>query len=193
VPVTSKKKRQNGMAMGEDGKYVGRLAEVVMSSGDVDRVMQGKPDCLALRQIFVDDNSCHRPGCFEHYPNLKPIDASIKNVARIHDWIHHYDRLHHRVGKFQEFELMGYMPYAVVPWHTHMAAAANTSRAVDFPKTDYEAFLKSSAIKEIGTALLQSIPANLRTIYNSSTILTELGPYLMRIISPPLKPVSRLL
>ncbi|KAH8082309.1 P-loop containing nucleoside triphosphate hydrolase protein [Filobasidium floriforme] len=169
VPVTSKKKRQNGMATGEDGKYVGRLAEVVMSSGDVDRVMQG---------------------CFEHYPNLKPIDASIKNVARIHDWIHHYDRLHHRVGKFQEFELMGYMPYAVVPWHTHMAAAANTSRAVDFPKTDYEAFLKSSAIKEIGTALLQSIPANLRTIYNSSSILTELGPYLMRIISPPLKPVN---
>jgi chromosome transmission fidelity protein 18 len=193
VPVTSKKKRQNGMATGEDGKYVGRLAEVVMSSGDVDRVMQGKPNSLALRQMFVDDNSCHRPGCFEHYPNLKPIDASIKNVARIHDWIHHYDRLHHRVGKFQEFELMGYMPYAVVPWHTHMAAAANTSRAVDFPKTDYEAFLKSSAIKEIGTALLQSIPANLRTIYNSSTILTELGPYLMRIISPPLKPVSRLL
>jgi hypothetical protein len=46
VPVTSKKKRQNGMATGEDGKYVGRLAEVVMSSGDVDRVMQGKPNSL---------------------------------------------------------------------------------------------------------------------------------------------------
>ena len=136
-----------------------------------------------------DGRSWLSSGCFEHYPNLKPIDASIKNVARIHDWIHHYDRLHHRVGKFQEFELMGYMPYAVVPWHTHMAAAANTGRAVDFPKTDYEAFFKTSAIKEIGTALHQSIPANLRTIYNASTVLTELGPYLMRIISPPLKPV----
>lgn len=162
-----------------------------MSSGDVDRVMQGESENHSLKQILVLSKIvCRRAGCFEHYPNLKPIDASIKNVARIHDWIHHYDRLHHRVGKFQEFELMGYMPYAVVPWHTHMAAAANTGRAVDFPKTDYEAFLKSSAIKEIGTALLQSIPANLRTIYNSATILTELGPYLMRIISPPLKPAS---
>jgi chromosome transmission fidelity protein 18 len=95
------------------------------------------------------------------------------------------------VGKNQEFELMGYMPYAVIPWHTHMAAAANSSRAVDFPKADYEAFLKANATKEIGLALIQAIPANLRTIYNASTILTELGPYLMRIISPPLKPVRR--
>jgi len=193
VPVSSKKKRQNAIATGSDGKYVGRLAEVVQSSGDVDRVMQGE---LVMSSFWLVQKANPNgwawisSGCFEHYPNLKPIDASIKNVARIHDWIHHYDRLHHRVGKFQEFELMGYMPYAVVPWHTHMAAAANTGRAVDFPKTDYEAFLKTSAIKEIGTALHQSIPANLRTIYNASTVLTELGPYLMRIISPPLKPVG---
>jgi chromosome transmission fidelity protein 18 len=42
VPLSSKKKRQNGIKHEEDGKYVGRLAEILHSSGDVDRVLQGK-------------------------------------------------------------------------------------------------------------------------------------------------------
>lgn len=129
-------------------------------------------------------------GCFEHYPNLKPIDTSIKNLNRVHDWLAHYDGLQARVLRNQEFELMPYLSYAVVPWHSHMASMANAGRAVEYPKTDYEAYLKANAIKEIGQAMHSGIPLALRSIYNASTILTELGPYLMRIISPPLKPVS---
>ncbi len=33
---------------------------------------------------------------------------------------------------------MGYMPYAIVPWHSHLASIANADRPVEFPKADYE-------------------------------------------------------
>jgi chromosome transmission fidelity protein 18 len=35
------------------------------------------------------------------------------------------------------------------------------------------------------------IPAALRSLFSSTTALTELIPLLMRIISPPLRPVSQ--
>lgn len=33
---------------------------------------------------------------------------------------------------------MGYMPFAIVPWHAHMAAPANAAHPVEFPSADYE-------------------------------------------------------
>jgi chromosome transmission fidelity protein 18 len=78
------------------------------------------------------------PGCFEHYPNLKPMDQSLTNLNKVHDWLHFYDQLHHRVVSTQEWELMAYTPYAIVPWHPHLASPANVERPVEYPKADYE-------------------------------------------------------
>ncbi|KAJ9109280.1 hypothetical protein QFC21_000609 [Naganishia friedmannii] len=185
VPVSTKgKRKENGV--GKDS-YVNRLAFEVQSCGDQDKVVQG---------------------CFEHYPNLKPLDHSLANVSRAHEWLHFYDRMHQRILSSQEFELMAYTSYAIVPWYSHFASPANVERPVDFPKTDYEvgpsrlqkrvnaylgvaqAYIKTSTNKDVGTALLKSIPANLRALYNSTSALTELVPLLMRIISPNLKPVN---
>lgn len=41
VPVSSKKNRQNGQKVEEQGKFVSRVAEVVQSAGETDRVMSG--------------------------------------------------------------------------------------------------------------------------------------------------------
>jgi chromosome transmission fidelity protein 18 len=43
---------------------------------------------------------------------------------------------------------------------------------------------------ETVTALTSTIPPGIRSLYTSTTVLTELAPLLMRIISPPLKPVG---
>ncbi|KAJ9125621.1 hypothetical protein QFC22_000583 [Naganishia vaughanmartiniae] len=167
VPVSTKgKRKENGV--GKDS-YVNRLAFEVQSCGDQDKVVQG---------------------CFEHYPNLKPLDHSLANVSKAHEWVHFYDRLHQRILSSQEFELMAYTSYAIVPWHSHFASPANVERPVDFPKTDYESYVKTSTNRDVGTALLKSIPPNLRALYNSTSALTELVPLLMRIISPNLKPVN---
>lgn len=44
--------------------------------------------------------------------------------------------------------------------------------------------------KEIATSMQLAIPPALRSLFQSKQIITELVPFLMRIISPPLKPVS---
>ena len=38
-----------------------------------------------------------------------------------------------------EWDLMGYMPFAIVPWFTHMASPANSAKPTEWPKADYEA------------------------------------------------------
>lgn len=128
-------------------------------------------------------------GCFEHYPNLKPIDGSLGNVSRMHGWLGFYDRLSTLVNERQEYELMAYLPYAVVPWYSRFAAPANSARQAEWPKADYECYVTRTANMETVTALSATIPPAIRSLYTSTTVLTELAPLLMRIISPPLKPV----
>jgi chromosome transmission fidelity protein 18 len=47
-----------------------------------------------------------------------------------------------------------------------------------------------TANEEIGTSLKGLLPPMLRSLFNPTTTMTELVPYMMRIISPPLRPVS---
>lgn len=164
-PTTSRNKQRLGA---ETGKFVNRLAFAVQAAGDMDKITQG---------------------CFEHYPNLKPIDTSLGNLTKIHDWLHFFDSLSGRVGRHQEFELMAYMPYGVVPWYTHMAAPANNDRPADYPKADFECYQQTLVSKEIASALAASLPPTLRGLYTPDHVLIELAPVLMRIISPNLKPV----
>jgi chromosome transmission fidelity protein 18 len=120
TPMAAKQRRkQLGI---DDGRYVDRLSFMVQACGEYDRVVQG---------------------CFEHYPNLKPLDASFGNICRLHDWVSYYDRLAGRVSENMEFELMSYMPYAIVPWYTHFASPANAARPAEWPKADYEVILSS--------------------------------------------------
>ncbi len=90
-----------------------------------------------------------------------------------------------------------------------MAAPANAQIPVEYPKADYEVsergdrseyrvfkwsvpiqcFLTASTNKEVATSLEHAIPPSLRGSFTATTVLTELAPMLMRIISPNLKPV----
>lgn len=166
-PTTNRNKQRLGA---ETGKFVNRLAFAIQAAGDMDKIAQG---------------------CFEHYPNLKPIDTSLGNLIKIHDWLHFFDSLSGRVGRHQEFELMAYMPYGVVPWYTHMAAPANNGRPAEYPKADFDCYQQTTVNKEIADALAASLPPTLRGLYTPDHVLIELAPVLMRIISPNLKPVSR--
>lgn len=179
VPMAAKQRRkQLGI---DDGRYVDRLAFMVQACGEHERLVQG---------------------LFEHYPNVKPLDASLANVCRLHDWIAYYDCLSGKIASNMEFELLAYVPYAIVPWHTHMGAPGNATRPAEWPKADYEvssglpskadvqSFQTRVANEEIATSLKTSIPPILHSLFTSSTSLTELIPLLMRIISPPLKPVN---
>ena len=48
---------------------------------------------------------------------------------------------------------MAYLPYAVVPWYSHMAAPANNGKPTEWPKTDYEVKLRRPGIVDRGLEL----------------------------------------
>lgn len=126
IPMAAKQRRkQVGI---DNGRYVDRLAFMVQSCGEYDRLAQG---------------------CFEHYPNLKPLDASFANICKNHDWLSYYDRLSGRVSERMEFELLAYVPYAIVPWYSHFAAPANATRRAEWPKADYE--VRNNVLPHFGT------------------------------------------
>ncbi|WWC68500.1 uncharacterized protein I206_102429 [Kwoniella pini CBS 10737] len=167
IPLAAKQKRK---AIGIDnGRYVDRLSFTIQASGEYDKVVQG---------------------LFEHYPNVKPLDASLGNLCKVHDWLGYYDHLSTRVSESQEWDLMGYMPYAITAWYHHLAAPANNSKPTEWPKADYEAYQARIANEEISTSLKNLVPPILRSLFSTSTLLTEFIPLIMRIISPPLKPVN---
>ncbi|WVQ78666.1 hypothetical protein IAT38_000753 [Cryptococcus sp. DSM 104549] len=166
IPLPAKQRRAQGI---DDGRYLRRVVPTVQSCGEYDKLVMG---------------------LFEHYPNLKPLDASMANVVKTHDWLGFYDRLQGRVGEEQEWELMGYLPWAVGAWYPHMAAPANSAKPTEWPKADYECFQARTANEEIATTLKLLVPPVLRSLFSTTTTLTELIPFLMRIISPPLKPVN---
>ena len=115
IPVAAKQRRKTQGI--DDGKYVDKLSFAIQACGDYDKLLQG---------------------LWEHYPNLHPQDKGLPNLDKVHDWVMFYDRLAGRVGETQEYELMGYMSYGIVPWYTHMSSAANNTKHVEWPKSDYE-------------------------------------------------------
>ncbi|WWC60447.1 uncharacterized protein I303_103019 [Kwoniella dejecticola CBS 10117] len=167
IPLAAKQRRK---AIGiDDGRYVDRLSFTIQASGEYDKIVQG---------------------LFEHYPNVKPLDASLGNLCKVHDWLGYYDRLSSKVSESQEWDLMGYMPYAITAWYHHLAAPANNAKPTEWPKADYEAYQARIANEEISTSLKNLVPPIIQSLFSTSTMLTEFIPLIMRIISPPLKPVN---
>lgn len=46
---------------------------------------------------------------------------------KMHDWVHFHDRVTNEVNSNQTYELMAYLPYSMIPWHTEFALHANSS------------------------------------------------------------------
>lgn len=158
---------RKGKSAGHDGKYIDRLIKEITTCGEYERILLG---------------------CFEHYPRSKfPVDGwtAIEKAA---DWLQFHDRIDSSLKADRNFELLAYLPYGLVSWHPLFAKVANPS--VEWPKADYEAFLKRSAHQEVADAFSKTIPLDLKTSFNASTTAIDLIPLLLRIISPDIKMVG---
>lgn len=125
------------------------------------------------------------PGCFEYYPNAKwPIDGwgTINNAL---SWLQFYDSVDYTMRSDRNFDLMPYLPYTQVAWHPLLAAVAN--KPIEFSKADYDAYQKRVAHQEIADAFVQKLTPLVKGSFNASTLVTELTPYLNRIVSPDVK------
>ena len=127
-------------------------------------------------------------GCFEHYPTLRAADGGWKRYRQVHDWLHFGQSISTRAWSQGNHELLGFMPWSFVCWHLLFAHVGNA--LPEYPKVDYENHLKTSAFNEIASRIVEILPANVRSQFNRHSVITELGPSLMRILTPDLRPIN---
>ncbi|KAK0526840.1 Chromosome transmission fidelity protein 18 [Tilletia horrida] len=129
-------------------------------------------------------------GCFEHYPKLTLVDDGWARFKEAHEWLYFAGCIQDSVWKNGggTFDLMGFLPWTFVPWH-HLFA--NTKNVMpEYPRADFEHYIKRTAFSEISTSLHATLPPSLRTQFNAPAVVTELGPSLMRMLNPDLRPVN---
>lgn len=164
---------------------INRLREMVDASGDHDRCVS---DCFASYPIqqYQDDNYFSKP-----------------NAA--HDWLYFHDTISSKVYSSQEWELIPYLSQPVVAFH-HLFATANGRTTEDDrnhddeeaeephpfsgPKADFAAFEAQKQNRAAMTAFHASFSAPMARMFRSTeSVITELVPYLVRMLSPDVKPV----
>jgi chromosome transmission fidelity protein 18 len=182
-------KTQLGVAVLAKKAGMDRLREMVDTSGDIDRIVT---DIFSEypRQPFNDDSILSKP------------DAA-------YEWLHFHDTCSRRVFSGQDFELAPYLSQPVLACHhlfsspaRHYFGGANETKKwgeeeeaedpLPFtgPRADYEAYEAEKSNRATILALQASLNATLlRSFRSPEDIATDLLPYLVRMLTPEIKPV----
>ncbi|KAF6841873.1 sister chromatid cohesion factor [Colletotrichum musicola] len=182
-------KAQLGFAEYHKKNAMERLRHMIDTNGEVDRIMT---------DIFLE------------YPNREfNDDAFLSKPNEAYDWMHFLDTCSSRTFFSQEWELAPYLSQPVLACHSLFASpkrhqvtmgydkkwgaeGEDTEPPLPFsgPRADFAAH---EALKE-NKAMLQAIQAQLtptlgRSFRSAEDIATEFLPYLVRMVSPDVKPV----
>lgn len=168
-----------------------RLREMVDTSGEVERIMT---------EIFSE------------YPNRDFNDDSyLSKPDEAYEWLHFHDTCSSRIYSSQEWELAPYLSQPVLACH-HLFASPhrqNTNagyekqwRAAEGdeevaaplpftgPRADYSAYETEKQNRAILQGLQAQLPPVLMRAFRSpEDIATDFMPYLVRLVSPDVKPV----
>ncbi|QSZ33540.1 hypothetical protein DSL72_005108 [Monilinia vaccinii-corymbosi] len=190
----SEPKAQLGVA--ELARKVGmdRLGSMIETSGDTDRIMT---------DIFTE------------YPNQPFNDDSILSKPdAAYEWLHFHDSCSSRVFSGQEWELAGYLTQPVLAWHHLFASPARhyfrsdnqpnkkwgksdedaepEAESLPFtgPRADFSAF----EMEKLNRSTIQGLQAQLnakllRSFKSCEDIAMDLLPYVVRMMSPEVKPI----
>lgn len=168
-----------------------RLREMVDTSGEVDRIMT---------EIFSE------------YPNRDFTDDSyLTKPDQAYEWLHFHDTCSSRLFTSQEWELAPYLSQPVLACH-HLFASPHRAQAsmgydkqwrvaegdeeasapLPFtgPRADYSAYETEKQNRALLQGLQGQLPPTLmRSFRSAEDIATEFMPYLVRLVSPDVKPV----
>ncbi|ESZ99107.1 hypothetical protein SBOR_0517 [Sclerotinia borealis F-4128] len=190
----SEPKTQLGVAELVRKAGMDRLGSMIETSGDTDRIMTD---------------------IFGEYPNQPFNDDSILSKPdAAYEWLHFHDSCSSRVFSGQAWELAGYLTQPVLAWHHLFASPARHYFRSDYqpnkkwnkndedaepeaeplpftgPRADFSAFetekLNRSTIQELQSQLDAKL---LRSFRSCEDIAMDLLPYVVRIISPEVKPI----
>lgn len=184
--LPSKSGSSFGVSEASKGIAVGRLRDLIETSGDVDRIVT---DCFAeyASQPFQDDTLLSKP-------------------AAAYDWLQFHDSLSAQIFSGQEWELTPYLSQAALGFHLLFASAPKHSWAMEQtdladsedneplpfsgPRADYEASESQKQNKAVLQAFQSSLsPPLLRSFRSIEDIVTGLLPCLIKILTPDVKPV----
>ncbi|KAK4982822.1 Chromosome transmission fidelity protein 18 [Elasticomyces elasticus] len=188
-----------GVAEASKQRALGRLREMIETSGDEDRIVT---DCFTTfpSQPFQDDTFLSKP------------DAA-------YDWLHFHDSLHSAVYSSQAWEMMPYLSQPILAFHHLFASPASSRWSQDQTENPYSkqknlttissaqppdeqdpspftgpqaSYLAHEATKQ-NLSLLQSLQSTLslpltRSFTSPSHLATDLLPYILRMLSPAVKP-----
>ncbi|SCZ92034.1 BZ3500_MvSof-1268-A1-R1_Chr5-3g08294 [Microbotryum saponariae] len=150
-----------------DDRFVNRITRDVQTCGEYEKISQG---------------------CFENYLSAKQLTDTWPRINEALDWLFLYDRLDGRLRSDRDYELLGYVPYAFAPWYKLFSS--HSTIPLEFPKADYEAYLKRIAHQEIVQTFSSQLPQGLKSLFTGPNVSAELLPLLNRILSPQLKPIN---
>ncbi|CZR62269.1 related to protein CTF18 [Phialocephala subalpina] len=191
LPGISNEQPKTQLGVAELAKKAGmdRLREMIDTSGDIDRI--------------VTD-------IFSEYPNQPFNDDSILSKPdAAYEWLHFHDICSSRVFTNQDFELAPYLSQPVLACHNLFASPArhhfsgnDTTKKwgeeekeedpLPFtgPRADYEAHEAEKANRAAIVELQGSLNATLlRSFRSPEDIATDLLPYLVRMLTPEIKPI----
>ncbi|KAI0117126.1 hypothetical protein F4814DRAFT_459335 [Daldinia grandis] len=193
APVSKHQSEQPQAQLGfsEQQKKYGmeRLREMVETSGDMDRV---------ITEVFLD------------YPNHEFNDDSfLSKPDCAYEWMHFHDTCSSRLFRSQDWELAPYLSQPILACHHLFASPIRHANLAynqkwgrgnaedDAPPLPFSGPRADFVARETGKenrAILQAMQAQLpptlmRSFRSAEDIATDFLPYLIRLVSPDVKPV----
>ncbi|KAK8223287.1 chromosome transmission fidelity protein 18 [Phyllosticta capitalensis] len=178
-----------GVAESSKRFAMGRLREMVDTAGETDRIVTE---------------------CFTTFPD-QPFqdDGLLSKPTNAYTWLHFHDTISSALYTGQEWELAPYLSSPVLAFHSLFASSIRPSLAAvtslhkgkddpdasepqpfTGPSAPYQASELLRANQSALTAVQSNLSLNLSRMYRSNAdISTELIPYLLRMLSPDVKPV----
>jgi len=165
-----------------------RLAEMVETCGEIDRI---------VTDVFLE------------YPNREYNDDSfLTKPDTAYEWLHFHDTCSTRLFAGQEWELGPYLSQPVLACHNLFASAkrhvppaqdrqwgdVDEAAAPPVPFSGPRADFEAREAEKVNRAMLQgiqaSLPPNLHRAFRSPEhVAADFLPYLVRLVSPDVKPV----
>ncbi|KAK4163217.1 putative chromosome transmission fidelity protein 18 [Cladorrhinum sp. PSN259] len=174
--------------MEQQKKYgMTRLAEMIDTSGEIDRIMT---------EVFLEyPNRDFNDDCFMTKPNSA------------YEWMHFHDTCSHRIFSSQEWELAQYVSQPILACH-HLFASPRRHQVQNErkwddknpaeppplpfsgPRADFEAREAEKVNRAALYGILGQLPPSLSRAFRSpEDVATDFLPYLIRLVSPDVKPV----
>ncbi|KAF2102130.1 hypothetical protein NA57DRAFT_33969 [Rhizodiscina lignyota] len=170
-----------GVAEAQKRRAMERLREMIATCGDVDRI---------LSDLFTS------------YPTHPYQDDTLLSKPNAcHDWLHFHDALTSQLYSSQEWELGPYLSEATIAFHNLFASSSTRhnlyssnvdgeSKPFSGPSAAFQASEAQKANAAYISTFQSGLSLRLTRMYRApETIAMELLPYVLRILSPDVKPV----